>query len=182
MIDIIILLFIFFGIVIGLKRGFILQFFHIAGSILAILAALTLREQVAPLLKNWIPMPPVDQNLAFRFVTTSFESFYYGAIAFILIFLLVKIALSMLGSLVNKVAQIPIIREVNKIGGGIFGFLETYLLLFVLIYLAALLPQNGLSTMIDNSAVAAYMIHHTPYLSDALQNFHSLDQLNRFSF
>ncbi|KMY54974.1 hypothetical protein AC623_14390 [Bacillus sp. FJAT-27231] len=181
MIDIVLLILLVAGIVIGLKRGFVLQFFHIAGSIIAIIAALALREQVAPLLKNWIPMPPVDQNPAFSLVAAGFESFYYGAIAFVLIFILVKIVLSILGSFVNALANIPILREVNKVGGGVLGFVEVYLVLFVLVYLGMLLP-SGISSMINDSFIADYMIHHTPYLSDALKNFNPLAQLNRFSF
>ncbi|KAB7706002.1 hypothetical protein F9802_13130 [Bacillus aerolatus] len=181
MIDIILLLFLFSGIVVGLKRGFILQFFHMASSIIAIIAAFALREQVAPLLK-WIPMPPIDGNPALGILSAGFESFYYGAIAFILIFMLVKIALSVLASFINVVAHIPIIREVNKIGGGILGFVEIYVVLFVLLYLGMLLPQAGIQSMIADSAVADYMIRNTPYLSDALKNLNPLDQLNRFSF
>ncbi|MEK4028594.1 CvpA family protein [Pseudobacillus sp. FSL P4-0506] len=181
MIDIILIVLLLAGIVIGLKRGFILQFFHIAGSIIAIIAALALREQVAPVLKAWIPMPPVDQSPSFSLVASGFESFYYGAIAFILVFILVKIVLSMLGSFLDAIAHIPILREVNKVGGGVLGFVEIYLVLFVIVYLGMLLPTE-VSSMIANSSIAGYMIHHTPYLSDALKNFESLAQLNRFSF
>ena len=181
MIDILLLVLLFAGIIIGLKRGFILQFFHIASSIIAIIAALALRDQVAPLLKTWIPMPPVDQNPTFSLVAVSFESFYYGAIAFILIFILVKIVLSILGSFINAIANVPILRELNKVGGGVLGFVEVYLVLFVLVYLAMLLPSE-ISSMIADSFIADYMIHHTPYLSDALKNFNPLAQLNRFSF
>ncbi|UAT29757.1 CvpA family protein [Bacillus badius] len=181
MIDIILLVLLCAGIIIGLKRGFILQFFHIAGSIIAIIAALVLREQVAPLLKGWIPMPPLNENISFSLVADSFEAFYYGAIAFIIIFILVKIVLSVLGSFINTIAHIPVLREVNKVGGGIFGFVEIYLVLFVLVYLGMLLP-SGISSLIADSLIADYMIHHTPYLSDALKNFDPLTQLNRFSF
>lgn len=181
MIDIILLILLLSGIFIGLKRGFILQFFHIAGSIAAVIAALLLRERVAPLLKRWIPMPPVDEHSSFGFAAAGFESFYYGAIAFVLIFILVKVALSILGSFMNAIAQVPIVREANKVGGGVLGFVEVYLVLFVLVYLGMLLPA-GFSSLVAGSAIADYMIHHTPYLSDALKNFDPMSQLNRFSF
>ncbi|KKB34817.1 CvpA family protein [Bacillus thermotolerans] len=181
MVDIVLLFFLFMGIVVGLRRGFVLQFFHIGGSLIAIIAALALRGQVAPLLEQWIPAPPIDEQSRLIFLSSGFESFYYGALAFILIFIIVKVALSILASFLNGLAGIPILREVNKIGGGLLGFVEVYLVLFVLLYLVALLP-NGISTAIADSFVADYMIHRTPYLSETLKNFNLLDQLDRFSF
>ncbi|WP_100331786.1 CvpA family protein [Bacillus xiapuensis] len=182
MLTIILLLLLLAGIIIGLKRGFILQFFHMASSVIALIAAFALRKQVAPLLEQWIPMPPMESIQSFHMGAAGFESFYYSAIAFILLFIIVKIALSIIASFVNIIAHIPIIREVNKIFGGVLGFAEIYLVLFVLLYLAALLPQSSVQEWIGQSFVADYIIHRTPYLSDALRNIEPLSRMKNFSF
>ncbi|OZI11769.1 hypothetical protein CEW92_09945 [Bacillaceae bacterium SAS-127] len=181
MIDIILFIFLLAGIAIGLKRGFILQVFHMAGSIIAVIVAITMRKQVAPMLQ-WIPMPPIEDTPIFQYVTGDFEAFYYGTIAFILLFFLVKVALSIVASFVNMLAKIPLIKEINKIGGGLLGFAEVYLVLFVLLYVGALFAGNDIQQMVAQSTIATYILHDTPYLSEALRTFDPMSYVNNFSF
>ncbi|MBM7648877.1 putative membrane protein required for colicin V production [Bacillus ectoiniformans] len=178
MLTIILLLFLVAGITMGLRRGFILQFFHMASSIIAIILAIMLRGQIVPILKNWIPLPPVEgQAMSLLANGPGFAAFYYGTIAFILIFIVVKIALSVLASFMNMISHIPIIREVNKIGGGVLGFLEIYLVLFVLLYIGMLIPESSIQEMIHESQAADYMINRTPFLSEALKDLEPLNYL-----
>ncbi|WP_338750538.1 CvpA family protein [Bacillus sp. FJAT-52991] len=181
MIDIILFIFLLAGIAIGLKRGFILQIFHMVSSIVAAIVAILMREQVAPKLQ-WIPMPPIEDTPVFQYIPTHFESFYYGTIAFILVFFVVKVALSLFASFINIIAQIPIIKEVNKIGGGLLGFAEVYLVLFVLLYIGALFAGNGVQDMIAQSTISNYILYDTPYLSEALRTFDLMGYVNNFSF
>ncbi|WP_203361535.1 CvpA family protein [Bacillus sp. REN10] len=182
MIDIILFMFLLAGIAIGLKRGFILQVFHIVGSIIAVIAAISMRERVAPML-HWIPMPPIENTPIFQYIPDHFEAFYYGTIAFILLFFVVKTAMSILASFLNVLASIPIIKEINKIGGGLLGFAEIYLVLFVLLYIGAFFAGTNIQVMVAESTIANYMLYDTPYLSEALRTFNPMSYVNNnFSF
>ncbi|HZG70642.1 MAG TPA: CvpA family protein [Chondromyces sp.] len=176
MIDIILLIFLLFGVLVGLKRGFILQLVHMTSAIVAIIAALLLRDQVIPILKQWIPIPSFNGNQAVAVAaqSSSFEQLYYGAIAFILVFIIVKMALHFVGSMLNIIASLPIIKQFNIVGGGILGFLEIYIILFILIYIATLIPQADIQSAIESSSVARIMVDHTPFISEELQQLQSM--------
>ena len=57
MLDLIILIILGFGFLIGLKRGFILQIIHLTGFIIAFIIAYLYYDQLAPKLTLWVPFP-----------------------------------------------------------------------------------------------------------------------------
>ncbi|MDQ0215451.1 putative membrane protein required for colicin V production [Oikeobacillus pervagus] len=171
MMDLILFFLLIGGIIIGLKRGLILQLIHMGSAILSLIIAYMTYDLLAPKLVSIIPLPPINGNTAFSLFSkvVPFEHFYYGAIAFIIIFFVSKIALHIIGSILNTVASIPIIKQMNSLGGGVLGFLEVYILLFVLLYLGALIPNEGIHSLIDQSFLSGIIINHTPFLSEGLQ-------------
>ena len=50
------------------------------------------------------------------------EDAYYRAIAFVVIFFAVKIILQIIGSMLDFIAQIPVLKQLNVWAGGILGF------------------------------------------------------------
>lgn len=168
MLSLIILLFLISGFFIGLKRGFILQAIHLAGFIIAFIAAYIYYDDLAPKLVLWVPYPSFsDGNGVFQLLSGSagLETAYYRAIAFVLIFAAVKIVMQMIGSMLDFVANLPVLRTLNIWAGGIFGFLETYFILFIVLYIAALLPIEGVQNLLGNSFMAKMIVSHTPILS-----------------
>jgi len=168
MLDLMLALFLISGIVIGLKRGLISQLFHMTSSIVALIAAYAAHDAVGERLSKIFPAPTFDGNGHFLFLahTVNMDKLFYGTIAFLIIFVAVKIALSFLASILSIVASLPIIRQFNMIGGGILGFLEIYVVLLVLIVLGTFLPINGIQTQLQHSVIASAMINHTPIVSD----------------
>lgn len=72
--------------------------------------------------------------------------------------------------MLDFVAHLPFLHTVNKLLGGILGFLEFYLITFVVVYVATVVPIDGVQTALQQSTVAKWMVYHTPYLSDWLQS------------
>jgi uncharacterized membrane protein required for colicin V production len=173
MLDLAIIFLLVIGFFVGLKRGFILQLFHLIGFIIAYIVANLYYEQLAPKLILWIPYPNLDNNSTLKILTNSgdMEQAFYRAIAFVLIFFAVKILLQIIGSMLDFIAQLPILKQLNVWAGGILGFLENYLLIFILLYIAALIPMDIFQNTIDHSILAKAIVKHTPVFSQQLLNW-----------
>jgi len=70
MLDLIILIILGFGFLIGLKRGFILQIVHLTGFIIAFIIAYLYYDQLAPKLTLWVPFPNFSSDSALSLVMT----------------------------------------------------------------------------------------------------------------
>lgn len=173
MIDIIILFLLLMGTLVGLKRGFILQFIKLISFVVSILVASMFYQSLAPQL-TWIPAPNFSGGQPrLAFFSGNLETAYYNTIAFIILFILTKILLAIIGGLLTTIASIPVIKQVNKLLGGVLGFFETYLFVFILLFVAALLPVDAAQTMMSKSMLADVIVNNTPYLSGLVKDLWS---------
>jgi uncharacterized membrane protein required for colicin V production len=172
MLDLAVLIILCFGFLMGLRRGFILQLIHLTGFIIASIIAYLYYEQLAPKLTLWVPYPNLSTNLTLPsvFDNVNLEDAYYRAIAFVVIFFAVKILLQIIGSMLDFVAQIPVLKQLNIWAGGMLGFIEVYLIMFILLFIAALLPIESIQGSLTNSILAEFMIKQTPILSQLIQD------------
>ena len=172
MLDLAIIIFLIIGFFVGLKRGFILQLVHLIGFIIAYVAANSYYGELAPKLTLWIPYPNFGNVSSLKILTdsSSMEAAFYRAIAFVIIFFAVKVLLQIIGSMLDFVAHLPVLRQLNVWAGGILGFIEVYLVIFILLYISALVPielfQNGL----EDSVMANAIVNHTPILSQQIKS------------
>ena len=171
MLDLAILLFLIIGFFVGLKRGFIMQFVHIAGFIVAYIVAYLYYGELAPKLTLWVPYPNFGEGTTLKILTDSSnaETAFYRTIAFVIIFFAVKILFQIIGSMLDFIAHLPILRQLNIWAGGILGFLEIYLIIFIVLYIAALIPMELLQNPLDNSFLANAIVNHTPILSQQIK-------------
>lgn len=171
MLDLVILAVLIIGLLVGLRRGFILQTIHLTGFILAFIVAYVYYDKLAPNLHLWIPFPSIgDTNsLNMLFDTVGLDTAYYNAIAFAIIFFATKIVWQMIGSMLDFLAHFPILKQLNQWGGGILGFMEVYLVMFIILYIAALLPTDAVQGLFNNSFLAETIVKDTPYLSQQVK-------------
>ncbi|WP_409251574.1 CvpA family protein [Bacillus sp. SCS-153A] len=173
MLDLALLIILIFGFFVGLRRGFILQLVHMTGFIISFIIAYIYYEQLAPKLTLWIPFPVLDEESALNmlFEATNLDQSYYRVIAFAIIFFAARILFQIIGSMLDFLAHLPILKQLNVFGGGILGFIEIYIIVFILLYIAALLPIAMVQTLLNDSVLAEFMITHTPVLSDLVQDW-----------
>ncbi|WP_071460324.1 CvpA family protein [Bacillus massilinigeriensis] len=171
MLDIILLILLLAGFLIGLKRGFVLQSIHMTGFILAFIVATLYCVKLGEKLTLWIPYPNADSYPAAGLVLGSeaVEQGFYRAIAFAIIFFGIKIVLQIIGSMLDFVAHLPVVKTVNIWAGGILGFAEVYVIAFILLYISALLPLEAIQVPLQDSFLAEGMVKHTPLLSSQLK-------------
>ncbi|WP_156292047.1 CvpA family protein [Oceanobacillus salinisoli] len=170
MFNLILLLIFIFGFLMGLKRGFILQLLHLLGFIAAFIVAAMYYDELGPRLALWIPYPELPDESAWAAFLQALplENAFYNAIAFAIIFFAVKIILQIVASMLDFVASIPIINSINKLLGAILGFIEVYLLAFIILYILALTPVNMVQEWINGSSVALFILEQTPYFSEKI--------------
>lgn len=168
MLDFVLFIILLFGILVGLKRGFILQFVHLTGFIIAYIVAYQYFDDLAPKLKLWVPYPATSDGPAILSLLSGedLEGAYYRAVAFVILFIGTKIVMQIIGTMLDFVALLPVLKQLNRWAGSILGFLESYLVLFILLFIAALIPMEQIQTALDQSVLANLIVNHTPYFSD----------------
>ncbi|MFG6119029.1 MULTISPECIES: CvpA family protein [Thalassobacillus] len=172
MIDILLIIMLIIGLLNGLRRGFILQLFHIIGFIAAFVVAVLYYDDLAERLTLWVPYPdlPSSAEWAIFLESLPLEVAFYNAIAFAILFFGVKIIVQIIASMLDFVADLPILRTLNGLLGAVLGFIETYLILFILLSIAALLPLEAVQNALDNATIAQAIIEHTPMFSQQLKS------------
>lgn len=171
MVDLFLLLVLVIGFFIGFRRGFILQVVYFVGFIAAIIVAYLYSDDLAPFLKLWVPFPAPSRESAFSILFKSFdvEAVFYRAIAFAVLFFGTKIILHIVGSMLNFLADLPILRTINGWLGGALGLVEVYLVVFIILYLGALTPIEPVQSIMSDSVLAKGIIEHTPIVSGKIK-------------
>jgi Colicin V production protein. len=161
-----------FGIFAGLRRGMILQIVHLTGFFVAFILAAMYYKDLAVRLTLWIPYPTLGGGGPLELISglVNAEAAYYNGIAFFLIFIFIKMVWQMIGSMLDFLARVPVLRQINGWGGALLGFLEMYLVIFIFLYMAALLPIDIIQETIQNSRLAAGIIEHTPIFTAKIKD------------
>lgn len=163
-VDSIIILTLLLGAVIGFKTGIIQNLVSFIGTILVIIISFMLKDQVAEFLYTYLPFNKIGIPIV--------NVLIYETLAFLLIFTSLVVILKMLirlSGLIEKFLDVTIVLAIpSKILGAIFGFLETYLIVFIV--LLALSAFNYTNSYITSSKIADYILTHTPFMSKALNN------------
>ncbi|MFD1735964.1 CvpA family protein [Bacillus salitolerans] len=171
MLDLALIIILGMGFLIGLKRGFILQIVHLTGFIVAFIISYLYYDDLAPTLKLWVPYPALEEGtmMAIIFDNADLEMAYYNAISFALLFFGTKIIMQIIGSMLDFVAHLPLLKQINGWAGGLLGFIEVYLILFIVLYIGALLPIQFIQTNIQESFIAMTIVQHTPIFSGTIR-------------
>lgn len=156
--DIIILIMLLYGLLSGLMRGGVLQLFSLIGFVIALILARLFSPDLADIIHSIIS------------TNNDTWSLFYNVISFILIFIVVQLIIKKVANLLNIVTKLPVIGFFNRILGALLGFVQMYLVAFVVILILFLTPMEDVKDLIEESQVAKYMINSTPVISDYFKN------------
>lgn len=172
MLTLIIAIILIMGFFIGLRRGLIFEVVHLTGFVVAFAVAYMYFGNLAPRLRLWIPYPVSngDSNLMFLTNALSLQDAYYRAIAFAILFFGTKILLHIIASMLDFLADLPLLRTANRWLGGAFGFIEVYLIIFLFLYIAALVPSHFVQQSVSHSFLAQAIVHDTPVFSQQIKH------------
>lgn len=175
MVTLLILFFLFIGIVNGFRRGAILQLGHWVALIISFLVANTYYKELAEAFKLWIPYPSqLDGTLPGGVLDlnslSGIEMTFYNVFWFVVLFLITKLVLHLILAMLDFLTDLPILRQLKGVIGAVLGFLEAYVITFFILWVIAFVPMASVQNAVDNSSLATFIIQDTPYLSDWFSN------------
>jgi uncharacterized membrane protein required for colicin V production len=163
-VDVIILLMLGMGAVIGFKRGFIRQTVQSIGGILVVVFAFIFREPVANFLMD--NFPALNFKGIFNGIS-SINILAYNIIAFIILLIIFGIVFTIavsLASLIEKILNATFILAIpSKLLGALMGLVEAYLVIFIILFILTL-PVFNLS-LINESKYKNKILEGTPIVS-----------------
>lgn len=173
MLDIVLLIIFATSLAIGAKRGFVMQAVHLASFVIAILVAYIYYKPLAQKFVLWIPYPGFTDNLTSTLVLDSLDvdRTFYRIFAFALIFFVVKLAMQIIGSMFDFLMQLPILSSINYVLGAALCFIEFYFLLFIGLYVVAMIPLESVQSIVGSSFITKLMLEHTPIVTSVFQNW-----------
>ncbi|MEG0258958.1 MAG: CvpA family protein [Lysinibacillus sp.] len=173
MLDLIILIVLLAGLIVGGKRGLIVQVMHLTSFIIALIVAYIYYKPLAEKFVFWIPYPGVTDSGSLSIVIDNLDldSTFYQVIAFAFIFFAVKVALQILASVFDFIKYLPVLASVNRLLGAALGVIEYYLLMFIALYVLALLPIEPIESLMKSSILSSLILEHTPIITSMFQKW-----------
>ncbi len=176
-IDIVIVLLLILGLIVGFKKGVIKSGVTLVGTILLVVISWYLKNPISAFMYTNFPF--FNFGGAFAGITIINVLFYEG-IAFLLVFLVLSIVLKLLikiSGFTESILKATIILSIpSKILGAILGVIESYVLIFI-----ALFTLNHFAFNVDvikESNLTPKILHNTPILSNVMADkFKAIEEI-----
>ena len=125
--DILLLVFLVFGLIEGFKTGLILQLTGIVALLLALLLVGHLVPYISPYLQSIITLSTTTHTI----------------LVYIVSFVIIVLSVFCIGLCVHFLFKLPILNSLNKLLGALFSVLKWGILLSVVLFVFAKLDKNG---------------------------------------
>ena len=168
--DALIIIFLLVGAGAGLSRGLIKQSVLLVGLIVVLVLSFYIRIRVSTFFYKNLPFFNFDGIFKGMSVL---NILIYELIAFLLVFSVLYIALRILikiSGIIEKILKATIILGFfSKIGGSIVGIIESYVIIFVVLFVFSQ-PVLKVSGM-EDSKLTPLILNNTPVLSESVKDF-----------
>ena len=194
-IDIIVVLFILLSVFLGYKKGLVALGIHLVAFIVALVVAFVLYRPIGALIINNTNIDEslqetIETKLEEVINTENGETLeisligeiktetlsetaktlsvniIYG-VTIIALFIILRIALVFITAIANWIAKLPILKQVNKTGGIIYGLLRglliVYLVLLVMNLIISLNPQSGINQAVSETYLTKLMMEYNVF-------------------
>ncbi|MFD1465129.1 CvpA family protein [Lapidilactobacillus mulanensis] len=170
MLSLLIIIIFAYNFYVSARRGLPLQLFYTVGYLLTVLVARLLYKPFGESLDLLIPYPSASLDSHFVFFTTTvglgLDHAFYAGCAFLII-LVVGWGITHLLALFLHSLVFNRLDPVVNLGGSLFlSFFVTYVALFFMLYLLALIPIDGIQNMLDKSWLATLIVRYSPFLTN----------------
>ena len=159
-ISIVILILLSFGVLLGIKRGFTYQLIKMVGIFLILILSYLLKDLIAEIFIKYFDFIKIDKSISIIF---------YRMLSFIILCFIFRLILQLLlriSKTFENILKATVILSIpSKILGGILGFIEYYIYIFIIL-LVLNLPFMPID--IGKSKMASSMINGTPLMSENL--------------
>lgn len=172
MLSLLLILFLAYGFYVGARRGLAMQaFFTIGYAIFFGIALLSFRV-LGPKFEMIVPYPSASLGSEFAFFSTKvgmeLDDAFYRAFAFIFVCVIGWVIVRFVGLYFKRLTYYPMFNDINLLSGGILGLIVTYVSVFMVLLMIAMIPVGGIQDTLQHSFVASTMIRSTPVLTKLL--------------
>ncbi len=155
------------GLFSGYRKGLIKETVSLLGVLAAVFVAWQFSPDLGPVLMEIIPLPETvsDSGLPLFLLAKPI----YTALAFVLLFLVTRLLLSIVAKILTAVADLPVLAQINGLGGALLGFLKALLLIFVLVNLLHILPWDTGQEAVTGSSISQGILQLTPDFGESVR-------------
>ncbi|KRL66144.1 CvpA family protein [Companilactobacillus versmoldensis] len=172
MLSLLIILFLVYGFYVGARRGLAMQAFYTIGYALFFALALVSFRFLGPKFEMIVPYPSANLGSEFAFFSTKvgmgLDDAFYRAFAFIFVCFIGWIVIRFVGLYFKRLTYVPMPNDVNLLSGGILGLIVSYISIFMILLIVAMIPVAGIQHALDHSFIASAMIEASPVISSWL--------------
>lgn len=175
-IDVVILLFLAMGAVLGFKKGAIQTIATLIGTILIIVLAYYLKNPLSVLMYTYLPFFKLGG--IFKGITVV-NILIYEAIAFFIILSILSVLLSIIlkvTGIISKIVDHSIILTLpSKLIGIIVGFLETYVFIFIILFIFSQFSFSN--TVLKDSKFTNIILSKTPFTTGFKNSYKAFNEI-----
>lgn len=155
----------------GHHRGFVKLAIGLVGLTASLVVAYSFSQDTAVFLQEQFPLPKESANPFFQAILSmdSLHQLIYSAIAFILLFFMVRFLCAILGKVLQSFAELPIISLLNRWLGAILGGLLMLMLVVVSIHLLDMAPDGKWKRAYYQSTITQYLLDISPFISKQIR-------------
>lgn len=110
-----------------------------------------------------------------EYVTGKVSGAIFSAAVYISVFILISIALLVVGALLNIVSKLPVLKQINRIGGGIVGFVIGVLAVWIAFIIITVLGNTPFAAtvfeQIDSNPFLTFMYNRNIILNFIINLF-----------
>ena len=166
--DVIIILFLLMGMIVGFKRGVFKSAVMFIGAILVLILSFYLKNPVSKLMYTYLPFFNIWNGLKV------FNIVLYEALAFLIIYIILLSILHIIikvTGIFEKILKFTIVLGIpSKILGAIFGLFESYVFIFLILFVGGRL--SFLAPLIDESKLADIIMTKSPVISNITNDYY----------
>ncbi|GAA6237534.1 CvpA family protein [Apilactobacillus micheneri] len=151
---IIISLILIFSIYSGYKKGLAQEIIRIIGFLATLLLSLLYSRNLSDIL--------------FSHTNIISNHLLCNSISFLILFIILSVVVRFIMRIINHVTSIPVIHELNSFGGALISFIISYFMIFLILNIILVLPDNNIKKQYYDSKVATFVVNRTPLLSHDL--------------
>lgn len=170
-ITVVILAVLFVGVYGGMRRGLILQLFLTIGYAASLWLALRYYRTVSEYAEMFIPYPNPTSTSGSSFVLYGqdllfeMDGAFYNGVAFVALLFIGWLLTRFIGGFLNFLTEVPVLKQMNSIGGAVIAFFVHYIGIFFLLSLLSMVPLNSIQSQLESSQTAQFIVSETPRLS-----------------
>lgn len=159
----------------GARRGLVLQLVMTIGYFISYFVAAQYYKVLGAKLDLLIPYPSASEGTQFSFydqaIGFSLDQAFYNGVAFLVILFIGWMLTRFIGGLLNSLTYIPVLKQINALGGAVLAFVVSYTGVFLVLILLTMLPYAAIQNAFNESNLAQTIVENTPVLSKQIYNW-----------